>query len=91
MIKIFPFIFILSTHNVFAHDKLDSFDLYQKIEQSTVRINKIANVKVYDITGKVTLEAKQVNIIDVSALTPGVYSLHVEINSRTLKYKIIKQ
>ena len=33
------FIFILSTHNVFAHDKLDSFDLYQKIEQSTVRIN----------------------------------------------------
>ena len=59
--------------------------------KSTLRTNKIANVKLYDITGKVTLEVKQVNIIDVSALTPGVYNLHVEINSRTLKYKIIKQ
>ena len=65
--------------------------VYPNPVKSTLRINKIANVKLYDITGKVTLEAKQVNIIDVSAITPGVYSLHVEINSRTLKYKIIKQ
>ena len=68
-----------------------SAEVYPNPVKSTVRINKIANVKLYDITGKVTLEAKQVNIIDVSALTPGVYNLHVEINSRTLKYKIIKQ
>jgi hypothetical protein len=65
--------------------------VYPNPVKSFVRINKIANVKLYDITGKVTLEAKQVNIIDVSALTPGVYSLHIEINSRILKHKIIKQ
>ena len=68
-----------------------SAKVYPNPVKSTLRINKIANVKLYDITGKVTLEAKQVNIIDVSAITPGVYSIHVEINSRTLKYKIIKQ
>ena len=66
-------------------------NIYPNPVKSTLRINKIANVKLYDITGKVTLEAKQVNIIDVSALTPGVYNLHVEINSRNLKYKNIKQ
>ena len=66
-------------------------NVYPNPVKSTLRTNKIANVKLYDITGKVTLEVKQVNIIDVSALTPGVYNLHVEINSRTLKYKIIKQ
>jgi len=65
--------------------------VYPNPVKSFVRINKIANVKLYDITGKVTLEAKQVNIIDVSALTPGVYNLHIEINSRVLKHKIIKQ
>jgi len=65
--------------------------VYPNPVKSFVRINKIANVKLYDVTGKVTLEAKQVNIIDVSALTPGVYSLHIEINSRILKHKIIKQ
>ncbi len=56
-----------------------------------IYINNKVDIKLFNILGDIIISKKQVNVLDVSALNPGVYNILIEYNNIKISKKIIKQ
>jgi hypothetical protein len=56
-----------------------------------IYVNKQVDLTVINMLGDVVISEKDVNVLDVSKLSPGVYSILIEYNKIKINKKIIKQ
>ena len=56
-----------------------------------IYINKKIDVTVVSMLGDIVISEKQINVLDVSVLAPGVYNLIIEYNKIKTNRKIIKK
>ena len=56
-----------------------------------IYINNKVDIKLFNILGDIIISKKQVNVLDVSTLNPGVYNILIEYNNIKISKKIIKQ
>ena len=55
-----------------------------------IYVNKKVDLKVYNLLGDIVIDKVNVDVLDVSILTPGIYSLTIEYNKIKINKKIIK-
>ncbi|MFD1552463.1 hypothetical protein DNU06_10470 [Putridiphycobacter roseus] len=72
------------------YSSVDDYDgktliIYPNPAAEVLNFNKILNVEVIDLSGKIVLAANQVNAIDISDLSPGMYALKTS-NGKQLKF-----
>ena len=56
-----------------------------------IYVNKKVDITVVNMLGNIIISKKQINVLDVSVLTPGVYNLIIEHNKIKTNKKIIKK
>jgi hypothetical protein len=65
--------------------------IYPNPTTSKININKIVNVKMHNIHGDVVILKNNINTLDVSKLSSGVYNLQITYNNKIINRKIIKK
>ena len=55
-----------------------------------IYVSKKVNLTVISMLGDVVIQKDNINSLDVSKLTPGVYTIIIEYNNLKIKRKIIK-
>jgi hypothetical protein len=56
-----------------------------------IYVNKKVDLTVINMLGDVVISEKDINVLDVSKLTPGMYNVLIEYNKLKINKKIIKQ
>ena len=56
-----------------------------------IYVNKKVNLTVINMLGDVMIQQNNINVLDVSILTPGMYNVLIEYNNLRINKKIIKQ
>jgi hypothetical protein len=81
-----------SSFNVYPNPASDLLNV-----QFEAKFNSIATIKVYDVTGRIVFEQKQValnginkHLINTSGFMKGMYMLEVETGESNLKTRFIK-
>lgn len=69
----------------------NGLDTYPNPTNGNLYITKKVDVRVVNMLGDVVISEKDINVLDMSKLTPGVYSLLIEYNNIKINKKIIKQ
>ena len=64
---------------------------YPNPTKDYVYINKKVDVKVISMLGDVVISKKQINVLDVSILAPGLYNIIIEYNKIKINKKLLKQ
>ncbi len=64
---------------------------YPNPTNGVLYITKKVDVRVINMLGDIVISEKDINVLDMSRLTPGVYNLFIEYNNIKTSKKIIKQ
>ena len=56
-----------------------------------IYVNKKVNLTVINMLGDIMIQQNNINVLDVSILTPGMYNVLIEYNNLRINKKIIKQ
>ncbi len=64
---------------------------YPNPTSDNIYINKKVDVTVVNMLGDIVISKKQINVLDVSRLSPGIYNLIIEHNKIKTNKKIIKK
>lgn len=65
--------------------------VYPNPTNGKININKNVDVEVLNYLGRVIISRKDINALDISYLSSGVYNLRIKTNSLTKNVKIIKK
>ena len=69
----------------------NGLNTYPNPTNGVLYITKKVDVRVINMLGDVVISEKDINVLDMSRLTPGVYNLFIEYNNIKTSKKIIKQ
>ena len=69
----------------------NELNTYPNPTNGVLYITKKVDVRVINMLGDVVISEKDINVLDMSKLTPGVYNLFIEYNNIKTSKKIIKQ
>jgi len=56
-----------------------------------IYVNKKVDLILFNILGDIVISKKQINVLDVSKLTPGIYNMLIQYNNLNINKKIIKK
>ena len=80
-----------STQAITPSDIL-TFSIYPNPTNGWLQFSqKVEKVTVYDLTGRVVREVRQVDAIDLGNLVPGVYTLHLTDSGATSIQRVVKE
>ena len=64
---------------------------YPNPTSNYIYINKKVNLTVFNMLGDIIMHEDDVNALDVSILSPGIYNVLIEYNKIKINKKFIKQ
>ena len=67
------------------------FNIFPNPVKDKININKKVDIEVFNYIGDMIISKTNINALDVSYLTPGMYILHIKYNDRIYINRIIKQ
>ena len=65
-------------------------EIYPNPTTGVVRVNKLVDVIVYDMTGKKVTDEKEITIFDLSSLDNGIYNLYINYKGLIINRRIKK-
>jgi len=68
----------------------DDLVVYPNPVRDVLSVNKNVDLDVFDSTGRLIVSKINTNAIDASLWTPGIYTIHIVWNNRTIIKKVIK-
>jgi len=74
-----------------ARRSLDDIVIYPNPANSIVNINKNVDINVFNYIGGMVISETNINVLDVSILSPGIYTLQITYNNKLITKKIIKK
>jgi hypothetical protein len=69
----------------------DNLIIYPNPTNGKININKKVDVRIINMLGDMIIREDNINVLDVSYLTPGVYSIQIIYNNKVINRKIIKE
>jgi len=79
------------TGTTFLHEFRDQLIVYPNPVIDKININKFVDIKVYNIIGDMIISENNINILDVSKIKPGMYTLQIMYKNKLINKRIIKQ
>ena len=74
-----------------SRKSLDEIIVYPNPTKDKININKFVDIRVYNIIGDMIISENNINVLDVSILSPGVYNLQIMCDNKIVNKKIIKE
>jgi len=74
-----------------ARKSLNEIKVYPNPTSDIININKFVDVWVINTLGDMIIHKTNINVLDVSRLSPGVYNLQIMCNNKIANKKIIKK
>ena len=65
--------------------------IYPNPTNGKININKKVDVRIINMLGDMIIREDDVNVLDVSYLIPGVYSIQIIYDNKVINRKIIKE
>ena len=78
------------TGPAFTMTRSSDLIIYPNPTSDKLNINKKVNVKVYNSIGDVVILENDINVLDVTRLTPGIYTIQITYKNKVINRKIIK-
>jgi hypothetical protein len=72
-------------------ERTNDLIIYPNPTSDYININKIVDLKLFNLLGKLILSKSKTNALDVSKIKPGVYNVIIEHDNKLINKKIIKQ
>jgi hypothetical protein len=69
----------------------DKLIVYPNPAIDKININKKVDVKIYNSIGDIIILEEDVDVLDVTRLSPGMYMLQITYNNKTINKRIIKK
>ena len=69
----------------------DNIVVYPNPTQGIININKNVNINIFNSIGDMIISETDINVLDVTILTPGIYTLQIMYNNKIVNKRIIKQ
>ena len=79
------------TGTTFLHEFRDQLIVYPNPAINQININKFVDIRVYNVIGDMIISEDNINVLDVSILSPGMYTLQITYNNKLITKKIIKK
>ena len=79
------------TSDIPARKSLDDIIVYPNPTNNVININKFVDVRVYNVIGDMIISKQNTNVLDVTELSPGMYTLQIMYNNKTINKRIIKE
>jgi len=74
-----------------ARKSLEEIIVYPNPTNGIVNINKNVDINVFNYIGGMVISETNINVLDVSILSPGIYTLQITYNNKLITKKIIKK
>jgi len=74
-----------------ARKSLDEIIVYPNPTSDKININKNVDINVFNYIGGMVISETNINVLDVSILSPGIYTLQITYNNKLITKKIIKK
>jgi len=75
-----------------ARENLDNYlVVYPNPTSDKININKNVDINVYNYIGSMIISKKNINILNVSKLSPGIYMLQINYKNKTITKQLIKK
>ncbi len=78
------------TGPAFTMTRSSDLIIYPNPTSDKLNINKKVNVKLYNSIGDVVILENDINVLDVTRLTPGIYTIQITYKNKVINRKIIK-
>ena len=72
-------------------ERTNDLIIYPNPTSDYININKLVDIKVFNIVGKLIVSEKQINTLEVSSFRSGIYNIAIEYQGKTINKKIIKK
>ena len=69
----------------------DNIIVYPNPTSDKININKNVDINVFNYIGDMIISKQNINVLDVSKLSSGMYMLQITYNNKTINKRIIKQ
>ena len=69
----------------------DNIIVYPNPLKDKININKNVDINVFNSIGDMIISETNINVLDVTILTPGIYTLQMTYNNKIINKRIIKQ
>jgi len=69
----------------------DNLIIYPNPTNGKININKKVDIRIINMLGDMIVREDNVNVLDVSYLTPGMYNIQIIHNNKVINRKIIKE
>jgi len=69
----------------------DVITVYPNPASNIININKNVDINVFNYIGGMVISETNINVLDVSVLSPGIYTLQITYNNKLITKKIIKK
>ena len=79
------------TGTTFLHEFRDQLIVYPNPAINQININKFVDIRVYNIIGDMIISENNINVLDVSKIKPGMYTLQIMYKNKLINKRIIKQ
>jgi hypothetical protein len=79
------------TGPTFLHEFRDQLIVYPNPTIDKININKNVDINVFNYIGDMIISKQNINVLDVTILTPGIYTLQIMYNNKIINKRIIKQ
>jgi len=79
------------TGTTFLHEFRNQLIVYPNPVIDKININKFVDIRVYNVIGDMIISENNVNVLDVSKIKSGMYSLQIMYKNKLINKRIIKQ
>ncbi len=74
-----------------ARIKENALNIYPNPTKGNIYINQNVDVIVYNIIGDMIISKQNINVLDVTILSPGMYNMQISYDNKIINKKIIKE
>jgi hypothetical protein len=79
------------TGTTFVREFRDKLIVYPNPAIDKININKNVDINVFNYIGGMVISETNINVLDVSILSPGIYTLQITYNNKSITKQIIKK
>ena len=65
--------------------------VYPNPAQDKIYVNQKVDLEMFNMLGDVIVSGKDINVLDISEINPGMYILHIKYNNKIYIKNIIKK
>ena len=81
----------LSSSDILSRKVEDNIVVYPNPTQGIININKNVDINIFNSIGDMIISETNINVLDVTILTPGIYTLQMMYKNKIINKRIIKQ